>query len=73
MLLRAFENFISPAYISHVEESDVEKELGSLLEDGISGVVPKEAEDSFKINGVQIDLTPKQYTEYQKKTWRSVL
>lgn len=67
VLLRAFENFISPAYISRVEESDVEKELGSLLEDGVSGVVPKEAEDSFKINGVQIDLTPKQYTEYQKK------
>lgn len=66
-LLRAFENCISPGYISKVEESNVEKELGSLLEAGISGVVPKEAEDSFKIDGEQIDLTPEQYTKYQKE------
>lgn len=67
VLLRAFENFISPGYISKVEGSDVEKELKNLVEDGTTGVIPEVAEKSFKIDGEQIDLTPEKYTKYQKE------
>ncbi len=64
-LLRAFENFISPGYISKVTDDDVNKALAQIYVDtGESGVIPKRAKTSFEVDGETVNLNADEYVQY---------
>lgn len=68
VLLRAFENFLSPGYISRVEESAVERELAEIFQEtGDGGVVPRTVEKRLQVAGERVDLTAEEYTRLQKR------
>ena len=63
--LRAFENFISPGYISRTNSSKLEEELQRLYDQtGESGVLPSSAPRYFNVDGRRLDLTAAEYSEY---------
>ena len=65
---RLLNNFLNPAYVSDVNESDLEKELLRLYEaTGESGVLPRRAGKSFSANKETINLTGEQYVKYAEK------
>ena len=65
VVLRAFENFISPGYISTRKETPVDKELAEIYEEtGEKRVLPSHADESFKVDGETYRLSSKEYTEY---------
>ena len=65
VVLRAFENFISPGYISTRKETLVDKELAEIYEEtGEKSVLPSYADKSFKVDGETYRLSSKEYTEY---------
>ena len=65
VVLRAFENFISPGYISTRKETPVDKELAEIYEEtGEKSVLPSYADKSFKVDGETYRLSSKEYTEY---------
>ena len=65
---RLLNNFLSPAYVSDVSESEMEKELLRLYEaTGESGVLPSRAGKSFSANNETINLTGEQYVKYAEK------
>lgn len=59
VFLRAFENFLSPGYISRKNTSEMEAELNRLHEEGFEGVLPSKAQTSTKVNDRY--LTGEQY------------
>lgn len=64
-LLRAFENFISPGYISKVTDDSVNNELAKIYTDtGESGVIPKRASTSFEVSGERVNLNADEYVQY---------
>ena len=65
---RLLNNFLNPAYVSDVSESEMEKELLRLYEaTGESGVLPRRAGKSFSANKETINLTGEQYVKYAEK------
>lgn len=64
-LKRGFNNFLNPAYVSTINESDMEKELLRLYEKtGDNGVFPERADKYFIVDGVRKDLTAEEYVRY---------
>lgn len=67
LYLRAFENFISPGYISPEKESAVVDEAQRLYQEPDDGVVvPKRAEKSIKVDDETINLSAEQYDKYNR-------
>lgn len=65
---RLLNNFLNPAYVSDVSESEMEKELLRLYEaTGESGVLPSRAGKSFSANNEKLNLTGEQYVKYAEK------
>lgn len=63
IVVRAFENFLSPGWFSEVKTSDMEQELKRLYEaTGESGVLPGYAAKYITVNGEKINLTGDEYT-----------
>ena len=69
VLVRAFQNFISPSYISKLESDDaVTQELQRLYDaTGESKVFPKKMDKYIKIDGERVDLSAEEYTALSKK------
>lgn len=68
---RAFNNFINPAYVSTIRQSDMEKEIERLYEateDG--GVVPDRADKSIKLQEGTKYLSPQEYVTYAQEKGR---
>lgn len=67
-MLRAFENAISPGYISEVDMDHLETELQKLVDQGASSnvVFPDRAEKSIEVDKVTHRLTAEQYVKYAK-------
>ena len=68
---RAFNNFINPAYVSTIRQSDMEKEIERLYEateDG--GVVPDRADKSIKLQEETKYLSPQEYVTYAQEKGR---
>lgn len=64
-LLRAFENFVSPGYVSKIEDDKVNNELAKVYTNtGESGVIPKKAGTSFPVNGKMVYLDAEKYVQY---------
>ena len=64
-LARGANNFFNPSFLSKVNESDMEKELGRLYDaTGKEAVLPRRAGKSFKVDGKEIDLTGDEYVQY---------
>ena len=62
---RAFNNFVNPAYVSTIRQSDMEKEIERLYEateDG--GVVPDRADKSIKLQEGAKYLSAEEYVQY---------
>ncbi|MBC8534762.1 hypothetical protein, partial [Yeguia hominis] len=67
VLLRAFENFLSPGYFDTLDSNAVETEIGDVYErTKEKSVLPKRAEKAFAVNGERKNLTAKEYTLYSK-------
>ena len=67
ILIRAFENFVSPGYLNAVETSAVEQELVFIYEEtGDAGVFPSKAAKYFQVDGQRKDLTAQEYTMFAK-------
>lgn len=65
VLLRAFENFVSPGYVSTIEDDKVNKQIAEIYVDtGASGVLPKRAGTSIQVDGVTKNLTADEYVQY---------
>lgn len=65
---RAFNNFVNPAYVSTIRQSDMEKEIERLYEateDG--GVVPDRADKSIKLQEGTKYLSPQEYVTYAQE------
>lgn len=61
--VRAFENFLSPGWLSEIKTSDMEQELQRLYEaTGENGVLPGYAAKFITVNGEKINLTGDEYT-----------
>lgn len=68
ILVRAFENLVSPGYISNKNTSDVDVELLRLYDaTGEVGVLPSYAPKYFNVKGKRLDLSSEQYVTYQKE------
>lgn len=61
----ALQQFLVPAYVSQVNESQMEAELRRLYEaTGNTSVFPKRAESSFDVPSGELILTAEQYVDY---------
>lgn len=68
VLVRAFENFLSPGYISTRNETPVDREIAKIYKGtGNSSILPRTAENNFKVDGETYKLSTKEYTEYAKE------
>ena len=67
-LIRAFENFISPGYISTRNETAVDKEIAKIYkETGETGILPRTADKYFKADGETKRLSAQEYTKYAQE------
>lgn len=65
--LRAFENFLSPGYISKVRTTPADDVIKDLYRrNGNRAVLPSEAQKSFAVDGETVNLTAAQYAEAGK-------
>lgn len=65
VLLRAFENFVSPGYVSVIDDDKVNKEIAEVyVNTGASGVLPKRAGASIQVDGETKNLTADEYVQY---------
>lgn len=65
ILMRMFENLVSPGYYSKIEVSPVEREIMRLFNaEDTTGVLPSEADKHFQVNGERYDMTGEEYTAY---------
>ena len=65
ILLRAFENFVSPGYVSKIEDDKVNKELARIYtQTSEGGVIPKRASTSFEVGGKTVNLNADEYVQY---------
>lgn len=67
-LVRGFNNFLNPSYVSEVNMSSMEKELLRLYEEtGEASVLPSRAAKYFTVNNKRKDLTADEYVRYATK------
>ena len=71
LLLRAFENFVSPGYISTVKDDRVTRELSRVGRETDKKLVPKSAPKYIGQKDKRIDLTSDQYYQYQQIVGRT--
>lgn len=65
---RLMENFAYPFWISENKKTEVDKEILRLYESyGNVSVLPGIANSYYTVDGVRIDMTEKEYTEFKKK------
>ena len=63
--LAALENFLSPAYVNNLTETDVDREISRLFEaTAEKGVFPSLADKYVTYAGERYELTSKEYQEY---------
>jgi len=63
----AFENFISPGYISEIKPTELDQEMQKLYDlTQDTSFVPKDAGKTLSVNGETVKLTDKQYDSYVK-------
>lgn len=63
--IKAFNNFLNPAYMSKVEGGALEEELQRLYDaTGNASVLPQRADKTISVNGEKKHLTAKEYVEY---------
>ena len=68
VLVRAFENFLSPGYISTRNETPVDREIAAVYkETGDSSILPRTADKSFQVDGETNRLSAKEYAEYARE------
>ena len=68
VILRAFENFISPGYLSVRTETPVDREIAEVYrETGEAGILPKTADKSFQADGETRRLSAQEYTKYAQE------
>lgn len=66
-LWAAFENLVSPGWISNIKTSDMEQELLRLYEaTGESGVLPGYAAKFITVDGEKINFTGDEYTQFSE-------
>lgn len=59
---------MNPANVTDIKKDKISNELDRLYEQtGLADAYPKVAEKTITYNGKKFQLTPKQYTEYQRK------
>lgn len=67
ILIRAFENFVSPGYTKKIIESEVDKELKHLYaQNGNGGILPGNYRSYLTYNGEKYDMSAKEFTKYKK-------
>lgn len=66
LLMRIFENFLSPGYFSKVEADSVETELRDISVRTGTNLIPDLPNQSFSFNNEKINLTAEQYEQYVK-------
>lgn len=64
ILVRAFNNFLNPSYVSKRQSGAVEEELQRLYDAGFDGVLPSRLSRSTKLDGKH--LSGEQYQQYAK-------
>lgn len=63
--MRAFNNFLNPAYTSSMNVTPVDEEIQRLYnETGNGAVVPSRPERNITVDGTEIDLSKEQYEQY---------
>lgn len=66
LLMRIFENFLSPGYVSKTEADSVETELRDISVRTGTNLIPDLPKQNFSANGEKINLTAEQYEQYVK-------
>ncbi len=66
LLMRIFENFLSPGYVSKTEADSVETELRDISIRTGTNLIPDLPKQNFSANGEKINLTAEQYEQYVK-------
>lgn len=66
LLMRIFENFLSPGYVSKTEADSVENELLDISVRTGTNLIPDLPKQNFSANGEKINLTAEQYEQYVK-------
>ncbi len=66
LLMRIFENFLSPGYVSKTEADSVETELRDISVRTGTNLIPDLPNQSFSFNNEKINLTAEQYEQYVK-------
>lgn len=66
LLMRIFENFLSPGYVSRTEADSVETELRDISVRTGTNLIPDLPKQNFSANGEKINLTAEQYEQYVK-------
>lgn len=66
LLMRIFENFLSPGYVSMTEADSVETELRDISVRTGTNLIPDLPKQNFSANGEKINLTAEQYEQYVK-------
>ena len=70
---RIFENFLSPGYVSEINETPIDQELQRLYDAGFTSVFPTKGDKKFSADGVEIEMTPDEYTQYSITKGQSAL
>lgn len=70
---RIFENFLSPGYVSEINETPIDQELQRLYDAGFTNVFPTKGDKKFSADGVEIEMTPDEYTQYSITKGQSAL
>ena len=66
LLMRIFENFLSPGYVSMTKTDSVETELRDISVRTGTNLIPDLPKQNFSTNGEKINLTAEQYEQYVK-------
>ena len=71
--LRAFENFLSPGYISRKKENGAIDGLRALYETtGESSALPSRADTSFRVDGEEVKLSQDEYVKFVQKRGKTM-
>lgn len=66
-LRRLFDIFVNPAFVTKIQENPAAKEVIDIYQrSGLTTQAPRVADSKIKINGQDVKVSPRQYTEYQR-------
>lgn len=66
-LQRLFDIFVNPAFVTKIQENPAAKEVIDIYQrSGLTTQAPRVADSKIKINGQDVKVSPRQYTEYQR-------